>query len=359
MEHIPPSDSVEKDEESKEFEFLSSDRYLKEFIAKIKIAKNRVYLQTMSMEADHVTLALFNALKQRTGSGLDLRVHVDAFAQMVTDGHMDILPLLRKQNRDFRDFRIQQKKAILSDLENSGVEVNITNPISSLKDRLLPAHGRTHVKLGIADDTAYIGGLNLSDAGYSRPDFMIRVTDPIICAQIADLIANPPTLDTEFEESSETRLLYDAGKRGESIILDTAIRMINEASNEIYMTSQFYPDGKIVGALSRANTRGVKTKVIVANPEAIDEPHSYMFNKISQLRYSLRGDAVPLEFHPRWIHTKLLITDPTGDRPMALAGTHNLSEVGVQWGNAEASLCSSNVEFIQAGVQNFQSLTSN
>ena len=57
-------------------------------------------------------------------------------------------------------------------LVGAGVAVRVTNPIGPLK---LNYPARNHKKLIIADDVAYVGGINFSDHNFAWRDFMVRI----------------------------------------------------------------------------------------------------------------------------------------------------------------------------------------
>ncbi len=300
----------------------------------------------MNFEADHFTSSLFALLEKKASEGIDVRVNIDGFSEMVTDGNLHVIPAFSKEGRKFRQLRIDLKELLLGMLKGSGVKVTITNQIRRKIEEFTPAHGRSHVKLSIVDSITYLGGLNLSDKDFARPDFMIRIMEPVITEQLAKIFLNPPKEDTSFPEVDGTQLLFDAGNKGSSIILTTAVSIIDSAQKELVLTSQFFPDGKVVKALQRAIERGVTVSVIISDPTQVFELPAHVFNRINQVKL-LFSKKIPMYYYPSWIHAKLLIADSHDSELMVgLAGTHNLSETGVNWGNAEAALVSHNQTFI-------------
>jgi cardiolipin synthase A/B len=70
---------------------------------------------------------------------------------------------------------VRATRAMFSGLAAAGVGVRVTNPIAGR----LPRYGlRNHKKLIVADDVAYIGGLNFSDHNFAWHDLMLRIEAP-------------------------------------------------------------------------------------------------------------------------------------------------------------------------------------
>lgn len=337
-------------EHQNEFEFLPPLLYFEELINKIKLANKRIYLATMNFEADHFTQVLFKLLTKRAQDGIDVRVNIDGFFQMVTDGEMHVIPRLRAIDRSFQKFRIRQKYEQINFLRAHGVDLTITNEVVfSVWKKFKPAHGRSHVKLAIIDNDSYIGGVNLSDKDFSRPDFMIRNTNPLITEQLVAIVTSPPLCDVKFSNSGTTSLLYDAGKNGGSLILEKAIALIREAKVEVVLTSQFFPDGILAKTLSQAYKSGVSVTVITSSPKKIFELPAHVFNRINQLKLLLKHGEFPIQYYPGWLHTKLLLVDSNiPNIAKCVAGTHNFSETGVKWKNSEVAFLSSSYEFISS-----------
>ena len=100
----------------------------------------------------------------------DRRVLVDAYTQLtVSDRSV-------KSSRAGSAPRCAPRSApptrCSRDLAAAGARVRVTNPVGPL-GIYYPA--RNHKKLIVADDVAYIGGINFSDHNFAWRDFMLRI----------------------------------------------------------------------------------------------------------------------------------------------------------------------------------------
>lgn len=144
-----------------------------EFWARLKAdlaaAKSRVWLQTLSLEADGAGLPLADALLET--SAPDRRLLVDAFSEHILSDRFIYSPtnLLRAELRA----EVAATRAMHAKLKQCGVRIGITNPAGLFWHRL---PSRDHRKLVLIDSSiAYIGGINFSDHNFAWHDLMIRI----------------------------------------------------------------------------------------------------------------------------------------------------------------------------------------
>lgn len=135
----------------------------------VQAARRRVWLQTLSLEADSAGLPLAEALQASRAP--DKRLLIDAFCRHIISDRFIYAPrnVLRPELRA----EVRATRAMFEQLRTHGVRVGITNPAGLLWHRL-PA--RDHRKLVlIDDDIAYIGGINFSEHNFAWHDLMIRI----------------------------------------------------------------------------------------------------------------------------------------------------------------------------------------
>jgi cardiolipin synthase len=128
----------------------------------LRHARKRVWLQTLSFEADGAGLPLADALLDSPAT--DRRLIVDAFSMHIISDRFIYAP--HNAFDQALQAEVRGTRALLQRMREMGVLVGITNPAGFLWHRL-PA--RDHRKLVlIDDDVAYIGGINFSEIRRSR-----------------------------------------------------------------------------------------------------------------------------------------------------------------------------------------------
>ena len=141
-------------------------------------ARRRLYLQAMTFEGDAAGAPVAAAIVASVAA--DRRVLIDCYSLHVVNDRFVGAPagLLDRALRD----EARATRALYGEMAKAGARVRLTNPVGPLFWRY-PA--RNHKKLIVADDVAYIGGINFSDHNFAWPDFMIRLDG----AAAADLLA--------------------------------------------------------------------------------------------------------------------------------------------------------------------------
>lgn len=153
---------------------VDSDEFWAQLERDLRHAEERVWIQTLSLEADAAGRPLADALI--ACPALDRRLLVDAFNSHVQSDRFIYAP----HNLLDRSVRAEAKatRVMLAALKTAGVGVGITNPAGFLWHRL-PA--RDHRKLILIDDRiAYIGGINFSEHNFAWHDIMIRIDDAAV-----------------------------------------------------------------------------------------------------------------------------------------------------------------------------------
>ncbi len=146
--------------------------------ADIARAQRRVLTQAMSFEGDAAGLAVARALIESPAA--DRRVLVDDYTRRnINDRSVRSL-----QGR--RDSQLQAEVAetarMFGRLAGAGISVRATNRVGWLGAGY-PA--RNHKKLLVADNAAYLGGLNFCEHNFAWDDFMLRVEG----SEAADFLA--------------------------------------------------------------------------------------------------------------------------------------------------------------------------
>ena len=261
----------------------------------IRAARKRVYVQAMTFEADAAGAAVARAISGSAAT--DRKVLVDDFTRYVVSDAFVYSPRYLLDAGFRREVR--HTRSMFHDLKREGVGVRITNPVGL---RLHRAAFRNHKKLIVADDVAYIGGINFSDHNFEWGDLMLRIENPQIATRLAadfgDTFAGRPGswvarfpgvglygLDGRDNASGFADLLAEIGRARDTICVVSP-----------YLTFPF------LDALARASARGVAVQLIT--PLANNKPivRDYMLPAARKAGFDVR-------LTPEMIHTKGMLID--------------------------------------------------
>lgn len=290
---------------------------------------------------------LVESLETASKRGADVLLMIDAYNFLI-DEHQTPGPLffrsqLPKQLRG----EFQQKMRWLSSLADQSVRYAITNMPKGAPSN--PFAGRSHIKFAVVNDRIYIGGCNLSHA--EQIDVMAAWDDKKTADWLYDfgqhMVASGGSsfMDgTDIERPIDTQsiILVDAGARKQSIILDNALKLIDEAEKELFITCQYFPGGVTAQHLLAAHRRGVKVTIAYSPPGV--HGRQALAHHLHKQRERLR---LPKEFFVHQLpkslpklHAKVLASEKS-----VIIGSHNFVSQGVNWGTAEIALLRHDASF--------------
>jgi cardiolipin synthase A/B len=230
-------------------------------LAAIRAAEHEVLLEMYWFGSDATGMRFTEALTERAKAGVCVRVIYDAVGSLDTDLRM------------------------FDGLRAAGAGVYEFNPVAPWRARfrLRAINRRDHRKLLVCDGhVAYTGGLNLGDpwapkneGGQAFRDDVVEVRGEAALELRALFyrtypdrplaIPMPPRLDERTEVTVLASDLW-AERRG---IYDGYLNAIARASREVVIAnSYFIPKRRVLRALARASSRGVRVRVLV--PRATD-----------------------------------------------------------------------------------------
>lgn len=325
---------------------LNDREYFADVVQEVERTKtgDRIGLATMALDVreEHVG-KLMVALIAAAARGVNVYLLVDANSFMMDAQGRPNGPLLRGQGLiDGRQSEYQAKYTALRKLAEAGGNYRVINlPRSRFT---LPVAGRSHIKTTIINDIAYLGGCNL--CGSMQIDYMVKFRDTKAVNWLFKLIVQSyesgsirqvlNSTDRQIQLDSHTSLLVDAGKPGQSLILQQALELIDQAKESILITCQFFPNSITATHLDQARRRGVKVEVFYNHPI-----HQTKFlGKVQQavlirerlwVHKDLFAHQLPREH--RRIHAKVIATEKG-----AMVGSHNYVALGVRLGTAEIAL---------------------
>ena len=263
--------------------------------ADISQARRRVLVQAMTCEGDAAGEALADALLASRAEQRALLV--DAYSLHVTND--TLLPYLPWRPAALRA-EAQATRRLFGRLVGGGVPVTVTNPVGGN-----PLHFplRNHKKLIVADDAAYLGGINFSDHNFAWHDAMVRIAD----SAVADFLAGTFAADSAGVPrcaAGRFDTLDVVALDGESneAALRPVMELLADARRSVEMIGA-YPTLPFTGALTDAAANGAA--VTIYTPEANNKPllRDFLFAEAA------RCGRLKLALLPAMTHAKAAIVD--------------------------------------------------
>lgn len=222
----------------------------------LRQARGRVWLQTLSLEADGAGEPLARELIESRAP--DRRLLVDAFCSHIISDRFIHSP--RNRLRAELRAEVRATERMMRDLRAAGVRVGVTNPAGFLWHRL-PA--RDHRKLVlIDDDIAYIGGINFSEHNFAWHDLMIRIEQRDVAAFLrADFDATWRNAPVNAVGRFSGLELHNLSGHGNEAMTERTLEVIRGARRSIlaitpYLTFPF------TDAMAQARSRGAHVTVL-------------------------------------------------------------------------------------------------
>ncbi|MHB1382417.1 MAG: phospholipase D-like domain-containing protein [Thermoleophilia bacterium] len=290
---------------------VGSDDFFARLREDIRGARNNVYIQAMTFEADAAGLSICDELRRSPAK--DIRVLVDEYIRLVMSDSCVFAPLnifdraLRRESRETRK--------LFADLNREGIQVRMTNPLGFMFARLM---ARNHKKLiVIDDDIAYIGGINFSDHNFEWHDMMLRIEQSDITGYLKDdFISTWSGVNQKNQCSFPGFDFHQLDGRNNEESFEPIFRLIDAAEDSIMIESPYlsFPFYK---KLRQAVERGVTVRLILPEQN----------NKAIMQRYNLweaRRSGISLRLlEQRMTHLKAMLID--GDK--LIVGSSNFDYV--------------------------------
>ncbi|GAC1370246.1 MAG: hypothetical protein NVSMB39_2950 [Candidatus Saccharimonadales bacterium] len=306
---------------------------------------DRLVVATMSFDpADPAVGELLGAWQAAAQRGADVSFMVDAYAYLIYGGtrpgplfwHRE---LPRRLGRPF-----QAIHEALEGLAAAGVKVTVLNRPQRLFT--LPVAGRSHIKFAYVNGRVYIGGCNLD--WHTKVDVMAAWDDAPTAAWLRGFAGKMAETgnagaaagghDLECRISATETLLVDAGRRGQSLIFDSAMAMIDAARESVFIACQFFPNDVTGQHLAAAQQRGVKVEILYNHASQQSFPHNLLHHYVAareRRRLPASFFVQGLRRQQPMLHAKLIATERE-----SIMGSHNFVSAGVRLGTAEIALMS-------------------
>ncbi|HVU59485.1 MAG TPA: phospholipase D-like domain-containing protein [Candidatus Saccharimonadales bacterium] len=346
----------------RQFMFYSRADYFRALITRATTLTrgDRFLLMTMEFQPDEPLVeALFAELAAAARRGAAVSFALDAYPFMIVNDHMRRPgPLVYRRDLPRRLSPVFERcRRVVEELRAAGGQAVIINwPARRFAN---PFSGRSHIKLAVCNDELFVGGCNLGVA--AQVDLMTSWTDAALADQLYDFGRQVIThrsvrralhdTDQRLRVDGNTDLLIDAGVRGQSIIFDETLALIDTARQHIFITCQYFPNNLTAKHLAAARKRGVQVQVIFNYPGTYPFPFNLLQHAVvwgERRRWPAALFAGERARGAMFMHAKLLMTDQG-----TMLGSHNYVRAGVAFGTAEMTLLSRDPLF---GEQAFAAL---
>lgn len=274
-------------------------------------ARRRVLAQAMSFEGDLAGLAVARALTDSAAA--DRRVLVDDYTRLNINDR-SVRSWTGRPDPALRD-EVAATARMFQDLVVAGVPVRVTNPVGRFGAGY-PA--RNHKKLIVADDVAYLGGINFCEHNYAWHDFMLRLEGTTASDFLAD------DFDATFSSRARPATADFAGLglvsldgRSNAAALAPVHRAVAAAKHDITVLSP-YLTFPFTDHLARARKRGVAVRLIT--PWANNKPIVR-----DALLIAAERAGFEIVLMPRMSHLKALLID----RETLVVGSSNFDFVSL------------------------------
>jgi cardiolipin synthase len=274
---------------------VGSDRFWRRARGDIEGATRRVLVQALTFEGDRVGLAVASSLTCSRAS--DRRVLVDDFTRMVISDRFVRSPRY-VFDRALRA-EVRATNNMFRALGEASIGVRRTNP---LRGNPLRYGLRNHKKLIVADDVAYIGGMNFSDHNFAWHDMMLRIHD----ADVASFLASDFEATWEGRAHLKRHMFGDLelsclDGRTNDVGFQPMLQAIAEARQGISVVSP-YLSFPFIEHLGRAARRGVHVEVLTPLPNNKPLVKNYLLSACEAV-------GVAVQLTSEMTHLKAMLID--------------------------------------------------
>lgn len=311
---------------------------------------DRVLLATMDFHPQGFGIStIIDACIAAAERDVTVTVFLDAHTFLMDPfGHIGPLWYGRMHRQTRNKWFTPSEQAIYK-LRKGGVTVVLTNPPA--RAFTSPVSGRSHIKASIINDIIYIGGHNLS---FPLLDCMARSVDGTTANWLYDLLMQRATQphtrlawgDGDFSHTidTHTKLLVDVGTPNQSLIYQQALQLIDEATDWLFISCQFFPRGQTAKHLRAAFERGVDVYLmfngVTVHPPGVSRLAHFSVNTYERVQHGRSFFVGELPKGTPYVHAKILATTNK-----AMIGSHNYIQEGVRFGTAEIALVRDNATF--------------
>lgn len=321
---------------------IDYEKSIAQMAAAIRAARVYVHIEFYILAYDKTTADVFEAMREATARGVQVRVLLDHIASVRSPG----------------------TKRTAAKLTEVGAEWQYMLPVRPWRGEYQRPDLRNHRKLVVVDGVVgFMGSQNLIDSSYNKPsnrrrglhwkDLMVRVEGPVVLgleavfmgdwyAETGEIIRDiDVSAPIESAGSLECQIVPSGPGFGGENNLQVFVALLYTAKRRISITSPYFvPEGAIMHALRAATARGVDVELFVS--EIGDQPVVYHAQR-SYYEELLRAGVRIHMFRPPYIlHSKHF----TVDDAVSVVGSSNMDQRSFNL-NMEVSMVVHGSDFVR------------
>jgi cardiolipin synthase len=274
---------------------VGSDAFWRRAANDIRAAKSRLFVQAMTFEADEAGAAVGQAIADSRAA--DRRVLVDHYTRFVINDKFVLSPRYWLDTELRREVRATT--AMFRSLVAAGVGVRVTNPVGPL---LIRYGLRNHKKLIVADNVAYLGGVNFSDHNFAWHDLMLRIEGEDAAGFLAhDFVSTYGGVPGFRRGRFDGVTLYALDGRSNARGFGDVLAALAAAKRDICIVSP-YLTFPFVEPLRQAAKRGVAVQLITPQPNNKPLVKNYLLHAAARAGFDVR-------LVPEMTHLKGILID--------------------------------------------------
>ncbi len=306
-----------------------------------------ILICTMGFYPDYQEIGYLNDiyldLLSAAYSGVKVSIGVCDYTRVVTEDWPDLYP---STNREIRRRR-KQKRHLLSlfkeaDQENV-LDFRYLRPVKGV-EKAVPAMGRNHIKLygvkqGEQPAVWWFGSSNLHTVP-RKTESMVQTSDPDLAIPLEMLywktFNGELTHDMELQIKDKYRVFADAGVRHQSLIYEYVQQCIRSAQDHIRIYSLTPLNNDILETLITKAKSNPHIQIEIVLSSITQKLISQFPVSKAYLEMVLRTQGcsnIAISHTEGFLHAKIADIDDT-----ILIMSHNLAQVGVDFGTAEIAI---------------------
>jgi cardiolipin synthase len=235
---------------------VGAEAFWRAFTESVQGCHASLYAQFMTYEGDSTGQAFSDQLARKAAEGVDVRLMVDGYTDVVIS---DVYPFLLHRRGSVREEHARTQ-ALLDHLPQRGVAVKRTAPPGFMGLHMLY---RNHKKMVVLDKRiAFVGGINISEHNFAWHDFMVRIEGPLVRDLAQDFCSTWAGDTVPFSQPNGTGDYVINQCAGRYALFEEILRKIARAQHSLVIESPYLLGDHIEAQILDAARRGVRVTII-------------------------------------------------------------------------------------------------
>jgi cardiolipin synthase len=242
---------------SNSFQLLvGAEAFMQELEACVAACQKNLYVQFSTFEGDDSGKRVAHLLMDAACAGVDVRMIVDYYSDVVIN---DAYPILLHRRGEVRAERTATY-VLFDQMRGCGIEIQRTAPTGFLGMYMFY---RNHKKMVVIDETtAFIGGINISDHNFSWHDFVVKIQGDLVKDFVRDFTSTWAGKTQPFDTAAFAGDFVLNQCAGRMSIFQHVLYLIDTAEESVVIESPYLLGDNLENKLRQAAERGVRVVLI-------------------------------------------------------------------------------------------------